>query len=254
MVSMNMDGDALRQGLRKFQTRAAMIEAAIDEGEGCLEAVLPLLHDRNESVRWSAIRILTEVGDERAIAPLVGVLERGKSTTDALNALTTISDQDFGADTKAWRAWLLEDPELRSTASDGILSNESLLVAAIEGLPITLSGEGDTYAATVALPDNRSQQIWIDFSKRDADEEPIVQLCTPCGQADAPRYEWALKLNMSIPYGAIALATLDDKQCLAMVDSYLRATVDPEDIAKSLMSLARQGDAIEKALAHEDRY
>jgi hypothetical protein len=251
---MSMERDELRRGLRNFQTRARMIEAAIDEGEGCIETVLPLLHDRSEAVRWSAIRILTEVGDERAIGPLVAVVERGKNVTDAHNALCTISGKDFGADAKAWRQWLLEDPDLRATATDGMLSDESLLAAAIEGLPVTVSGSGQEYALTVSLAEDRSQQVWIDFSKKDNDDQAIVQLCTPCGDADEVRYEWALKLNMAIPYGAIALAQLEGKQCFAMVDSYLRATCDPEDLAKSLMSLAEQGDAIEKALAHEDRY
>ncbi len=251
---MNMERDELRRGLRNFETRARMIEAAIDEGEGCIETVLPLLHDRSEAVRWSAIRILTEIGDERAIGPLVGVLERGKNETDTLNALCTISGEDFGTDIKAWRQWLLEDPELRATATDGILSDESLLAAAVEGLPVTVTGSGQEYALNVTLPEDRSQQVWVDFSKTDNDDQAIVQLCTPCGDADTVRYEWALKLNMSIPYGAIAVAELDGKRCFAMVDSYLRATCDPEDLAKSLMSLAEQGDAIEKALAHEDRY
>ncbi|MDP6629789.1 MAG: hypothetical protein QGH42_02365 [Kiritimatiellia bacterium] len=251
---MSIERDELRRGLRNFETRARMIEAAIDEGKGCIETILPLLHDRSEAVRWSAIRILTEIGDERCIGPLLGVLERGKNVTDTLNALRTISDQDFGSDIKAWRQWLLEDPELRATATDGILSDESLLAAAIEGLPVTVTGEGQQLALTVSLPDDRSQQVWVDFSKQDDDEQNIVQLCTPCGDADTVRYEWALKLNMAIKYGAIALAELDGAQCFAMVDSYLRATCDPEDLAKSLMSLAEQGDAIEKALAHEDRY
>ncbi len=231
-----------------------MIEAAVDEGEGCIETVLPLLHDRSEAVRWSAIRILTEIGDERAIGPLVGVLERGKNQTDTLIALCTISGQDFGTDIKAWRQWLLEDPQLRATATDGILSDESLLAAAIEGLPVTVSGSGQEYALTVSLPEDRSQQVWVDFSKKDNDDRAIVQLCTPCGDADSIRYEWALKLNMAIPYGAVAVAELEGRLCFAMVDSYLRATCDPEDLAKSLMSLAEQGDAIEKALVHEDRY
>jgi hypothetical protein len=249
-----MERDELRRGLRNFETRARMIEAAIDEGEGCIETVLPLLHDRSEAVRWSSIRILTEIGDERAIGPLVGVLERGKNVTDTLNALCTISGEDFGTDVKAWRQWLLEDPALRATATDGILSDDALLAAAIEGLPVTVNGAGQEYALTVSLPEDRSQQVWVDFSKTDNDDQPIVQLCTPCGSADEVRYEWALKLNMSIPYGAIAVAELEGKHCFAMVDSYLRATCDPEDLAKSLMSLAEQGDAIEKALAHEDRY
>ena len=251
---MSMEQDNLRRGLRNFETRARMIEAAIDEGEGCIETVLPLLHDRSEAVRWSAIRILTEVGNERAIGPLVGVLERGKNTVDTHNALCTISGEDFGNDVKAWRQWLLADPDLRASATDGVLSNAALVTAAIEGLPVTASGEGDAYALTVTLPEGRTQQVWVDFSKRDNDDHPMVQLCTPCGDAEAPRYEWALKLNMAIPYGAIALAELDGKQCFAMIDNHLRATCDPEDLATSLMCLAEQGDAIEKALAHEDRY
>jgi hypothetical protein len=251
---MSMERDELRRGLRNFETRAQMIEAAMDEGEGCIETVLPLLHDRSEAVRWSAIRILTEVGNDRAIGPLVGVLERGKNVTDVLNALCTISGKDFGADAKAWRTWLLDDPDLRATATDGILSDDSLLAAAVEGLPVSVSGGGQEYALTVSLPENRSQQVWIDFSQKDGDDQAMVQLCTPCGDADPDRYAWALKMNMSIPYGAIGLAELDGAHCFAMVDTYLRATCDPEDLAKSVMSLAEQGDAIEKILTHEDRY
>jgi hypothetical protein len=251
---MSMERDDLRRGLRNFELRARMIEAAVDEGEGCIETVLPLLHDRSEAVRWSAIRILTEVGNERAIGPLVGVLERGKNTIAVHNALCTISGKDFGNDVKAWRNWMLEDPDVRASATDGVLSDEALIAATIEGLPVTVSGEGEAFSLTVALPEERTQQVWIDFSKRDNDDQPMVQLCTPCGDAEVPRYEWALKLNMAIPYGSIALAELDGKQCFAMVDNYARATCDPEDLAKSLMCLAEQGDAVEKALAHEDRY
>lgn len=251
---MSMERDELRKGLRHFETRARVIEAAIDAGEACIEDVIPLLHDRSESVRWSAIRILTEVGDERAIGPLIGVLERGKNVTDTHNALCAISGEDFGHDVKAWRQWLLEDPDLRAGATDGMLSDDALLAAAIEGLPVTVSGEGQAYAVTVSLPEDRTQQVWIDFSRKDQDDQSIVQLCTPCGDADASRYEWALKLNMAIPYGAVALAELDGKLCLAMVDAYLRATCDPEDLGKSLMCLATQADAIEKALAREDRF
>lgn len=47
----------------------------------------------------------------------------------------------------------------------------------------------------------------------------MVQLITPCGDADAARYETALKLNMTISYGALAIASLDGALCFAVVDN-----------------------------------
>ncbi|MEI8140719.1 MAG: hypothetical protein WCI03_12745 [bacterium] len=47
---------------------------------------------------------------------------------------------------------------------------------------------------------------------------------------------------------------LDNNLFFALVHTHLRATVHPEDIAKSIMCLARHGDSLERALSANDIY
>jgi hypothetical protein len=247
---LKMNTEQIRQGLRNIKTRSATIDAVAAEGNAMIDNVLPLLQDRNEGVRWCAIKILSEIGDDRAIGPLIALLEQSKNVTDAANALRAITGKDFGDAAGEWRHWATQDTKI----SGVILSDEDLMAAGTKDLPVTVKREGQLYSVDVSLPDGRSQQIWIDFSCKDPDGHSIIQLCTPCGNADPQKYETVLKLNMSIPYGAIAIASLDDTLCFTVVDSYLRDTVHPEDIAESIMSLARNGDSVEKSLSGEDRF
>jgi HEAT repeat protein len=251
-----MNIEELRRRLRNIHTRSAAINAAIDAGETVIDTLLVLLQDRNEGVRWSAIRILSEIGDDRAVGPLIALLEQSKNTIDVARALRAITgEEELGDDPQEWRSWARQDSRLRSSAGDGMLSDHELLEAATRDLPVTIKyGEAGVHLLKVSLPEERSQQLWIDFTRTDPDGQAIVQLSTPCGLADAARYESALKRNMSIPYGAIALGTLNDALHFVMVDSYLRRTAHPEDIAESITSLAAHGDAVERMLSEEDRY
>lgn len=249
-----MNTEQIRRNLRNIKTRAATINAAAETGSAIVDDILPLLQDRNDGVRWSVIKILSEVGDHRAIGALITLLEQGKNTTDAANALRAITEQDFGDAPEAWKNWVMQDVDIRNTIGTGILSDKDLIMEATRGLPATVSGEGQEFCVQMSLPEKRSQQVWIDFSKKDPLGRPLVQLITPCGNADPERYEEALKLNMVIPFGALAIASLDDKDCFAIVDAYLRATAHPEVIADSIVSLAHHGDAVEQSLSQEDRF
>jgi hypothetical protein len=251
---MTTDTETIRRGLRNIRTRAATIDAVAEQGAALVGELLPLLQDRHEGVRWSTIRILSEVGDERAVGPLVALLEQGKNATDAANALESITGQELGAEPEPWRRWVMQDPGRRNAAAAGLLSDHDLVAAAARDLPVSVQGEGTAYTVTVSLDEGRTQQVWIDMSRKDPKGDAIVQLCTPCGEVDTSQYEAALKLNMSIPFGAIAIAELDGALCFAVVDTYLRVSVHPEDIAQSIMSLARYGDLVEKSLSDTDRY
>jgi len=249
-----MDTETIRKGLRNIETRAATIDAVVEKGRAMVEAITPLLQDRNEAVCWSAIRLLSDIGDDRAIGPLIDLLEQRRSMADAANALRAITGQDLGEDARTWKEWLMQSPEARQAGGHAFLSDEALVTAATRKLTATLSGSGQEFVVTVSLPDGRSQQVQVSFGLKDTSGHPIVQLTTPCGAADPRRYETALKLNMSIPYGAIALASLEDALCFAMVDSYQRATVHPEDLAESILSLAQHGDSVEKMLTGADTF
>ena len=144
--------------------------------------------------------------------------------------------------------WVFTRPP-PSSKTPSALTDEQLIQAAVKDLPASVTGSPPHYDITVALPEDRSQDIMVDFSRTDPDGRPIVYLCTACAVADPAKYEAVLKLNMIIPYGAIGLANVDDEICFAMVNTYLRETANPREIGFSIMTLAREGDTIEKALA-----
>ena len=249
-----MDTQTIRQGLYNIKTRAATMDALIERGGEVTPSVIPLLQDRDEGIRWAAIRILGEIGDIDVLPPLLNLLEQSKNISDVIRALQTITGQDLGDKATAWREWVLQKQTRPECLPPGLLSDKDLLTAAIKDLPVAMSGEGQEFVASVSLPDRRKQDIRIDFSSKDTDGQPVVQLTTPCGPAVAEQYEAVLKLNMSIPYGAIGLAMLDDMLCFALVHTHLRATVHPEDIAKSIMCLARHGDQLEQSLSPTDGF
>ncbi len=248
-----MNTDFIRRGLYNIKTRSETMDAAIGAGPGVLPAVIPLLQDRDEGIRWAAIRILTEVGDNTVILPLITLLEQGRNTTDVIDALKTITGQDFGDKTLAWREWLLQKSSGHAAPS-GMLSDKDLVSTAIKGLPATMEGSDQDFVVIVTLRDRRSQAIRVDFSGKDKDGHPLVQLTSPCGKATPAHYEEALKLNMSIPCGAIGLAMVDDILSFAIIDNHRRVTLHPDDLAESIMSLAFYGDMMEMKLSGSDTF
>ena len=75
---------------------------------GDAEAVSPLidtLRDAHVYVRRAAATALGKLGDVRAVAPLINALSDVDVRNQALEALRTITWQDFGEDAGRWRAW-----------------------------------------------------------------------------------------------------------------------------------------------------
>ena len=249
-----MTTEDVRRALYHHRTRSAAIEDLILQGDAAMDQALALLNDRHECVRWAAIRVLSEIGDERAVAPLVNLLEQSRLVMDAAQALRNITGQDFGTDASAWRAWAMKSPQDRRHPAQrgGFLSDEELVRAAAINLRAEVRGTGGHYEVKVSLSEGRKQSVWVDFSGASEEGQPLVQLSTPCGPVDPDKYEAVLKLNMSIPFGSYAIAELDGKLCFALTDSYRRDTVRPADLADSIGSLARNGDSLEKMLSRQD--
>jgi len=248
-----MNTETIRQGLRNMRTRAATINAACIEGVDLTDTVLPLLQDRHDGVRWSAIKILSEIADERAVPALLTLLEQKRNTTDVVNALCMITGHELGDSPVEWREWLLQSPAAR-TGGTGMLPDRELVTEATRDMNAVISGDSPHIGVLIALPDGRSQQIWIDFSRTGADNTSLVQLSTPCGTAEPSQFGEALRLNMLIPFGALAIADLDGTEHLVIVDTYRRATIHPEILADAIQSLAQHGDSVEQSLSAEDQF
>lgn len=252
---MTIDTDTLRDRLRNFRTRAAAIDEAINAREQAVEPAMELLHDRNESTRWSAIKILSEIGDPRAVPALIALLESGKSALETINALRAITGEDLGDDPDAWREWIAtEQPADPAPQQQIELSDDALIRAATRDLQAAIGSSGDRYTIEITLPDKRKQRVCVDFNASDSDGAALVRLYTPCAKAAPDKYEWALKNNMNLSHGAIGLARMKGELWFTLVNTHLRATVHPEALAKSILTLAHKGDTVERLLTGEDKF
>ncbi len=104
----------------------------------------------------------------------------------------------------------------------------------------------------VPLPCDRQQKVYITLERRDADGENIFQVFTVCAEADPKLFEFALKMNNDIDYGAIAIKELYGKDYLVILDTQLVRTTQPVEIEKSLLTLAEVGDDLERIITGKD--
>jgi len=112
--------------------------------------------------------------------------------------------------------------------------------------------EGDGYRARVTLTDGRSQCVHIEVSAHQISER-LLQIYSLCCPAQAKFHEQALRLNSTIPHGAIALREIQGQDYYVTLNNYPLGTVDAEEIRKSVLELAIHADAIEQELTGEDR-
>ena len=121
-----------------------------------------------------------------------------------------------------------------------------------EGTLITYSKIENGFKVNIPLPDNRKQKVFVTTGRRDSDGEEIFQIFTICVKADPSLYEFALRMNMEIDYGALAIHEFYGEDYLVMVDTQLVKSAQPIEIEKSIVALAEIGDDIERILTGED--
>ena len=80
-----------------------------------------------------------------------------------------------------------------------------------------------------------------------------LRISSVCCPALSVYFEPALRLNSEILHGALAIAEIDGEAKFVMVDNYPRATVDSEEIRRSVLEVAHRADAIEKLLIGLDQ-
>ncbi len=131
---------------------------------------------------------------------------------------------------------------------------ESLLKEAFLGDPsVQWNREDHRYRLKYQLPDGRHQTVFVEPSEHVAAER-LLLIYSTCCPADATFYEAALRLNSEILHGGLALRVVEGREYFVMVDTYPRATVDVEEIRRSILEVACRADAIEKRLTGDDQH
>ncbi len=228
--------------LGHFSSRAAARRRLVLIGEPAVPALIEALESPIEGVAWSAATTLGDIRAEEAVEALERALSSPEVADAARIALTRITGQDHSgaADSKAARS--------TAAATAGMLSDEEL-ARALSSRTVSCRSHSTGCSITVELPRGRTQKVEMMLSLKDSDGEPLVAFYTECGTGDPERYEWALKANLRIPFGAFALRETSSGAKLVMVDAYLRGSTTVRQLARAVEMLARHGDDAEKMIS-----
>lgn len=234
-----------------------------------------LLASDNYKVRSSAVTALGKIGGDEARILLEPLREDPDSwvreaATDALKNLAAAPSEPKPAGPIVTSEPLPAEIEPELSLSEEPVDSEQP-VAAKRSLAdrtprtpeeiVKLIAENDyvKYKATrsgfilkVDVGGGRYQMVRLKFDSLDEDGSPLIQLFSVIGPAREEHYRWALKLNPTFSYGAIGLVKIDGKDLLAAIDTFLEETVDIKALRKSIWTLAKKADALERKLVRKD--
>ena len=136
----------------------------------------------------------------------------------------------------------------------GLRSIESLLREALADTPIHVQHTGDRYMAEIQLLGGRSQTVFVESCTAEAISERVVKMYSVCGPASESFYERALELNAVIPHGSIAIEKIAGVPHFVIGNTYPRATCDPEEVRRSVLTIAQHADDVERLLTGGDTH
>ena len=260
---MSEDAKKLIAQLHDFWSRKAAMNALLLMGDEAVPHLIEALESPIPNVQWSARSLLGQIGGDAVIKDLIPVLDDPKRKNDAAEVLRQVTGQSIGPDRAAWEEWLRsggkraaparEAPAAKPSAIAAPLSDKALIDAVAAHTPIRVEERPGGFALDVPLDAGRHQRVTVSFTAKDFEGEPLVVVYTECGPASPRNYEWALRQNLRMSFGAIAIRDRGDQPIFVMVDTHLRDTVTPHDIHKSVFLLAQKGDALEEALTKTDQ-
>jgi eukaryotic-like serine/threonine-protein kinase len=131
---------------------------------------------------------------------------------------------------------------------------ESLLQQAFaRSANVTWQRQGNRFSILLKLPGGRQQRVDVEPSDHAAAER-LLMISSICAKADPGYYEAALKLNAETLHGALAIRNIQGEPAFVMLNNYPRATVDAEEIRRSVLEMAHRADAFERLLTNHDHH
>ena len=237
--------------LRNFRTRPDAKRALIAKGKDAIAPLIEAVRSGHSSVRYPSISALGELKAEDAVPDLIEALDDSNLNSAAADALRSITGEDCGHAADAWRKWVAGEGG-GDTAGSG-LGDADLVTKAVYGTDVSADKKGSTYVLRVPLGD-RHQDVTINMKAKDSAGQPLVVAYTRCGPADEKHYDWALRQNVKMSAGAIAVVDIEDHPNFVVVDVMARSTVTPVILFNSVKRIARKGDELESALTKADDY
>jgi hypothetical protein len=115
---------------------------------------------------------------------------------------------------------------------------------------VTMHVQG--FVADVKLANGNEHRVFV---SRYAAENgpPTIRVFSICGRSQPKAIPWALRMNMQLSHGALALNGEGDEERFVLVDYYLASQVSPLQVAASVREFGFYGDWIQTRLQELDR-
>ena len=129
---------------------------------------------------------------------------------------------------------------------------ETLVYDAFNAVPMAeCRPHGNGFEIVLQLAGGRHQSVFLENSDHSAGER-LLLIYSICCPALPEFYEQALRLNSQVLHGGLSIRDIDGVPCFVMVDTYPRATVEGEEIRRSVVEVGFQADSIELTLTGSD--
>lgn len=146
----------------------------------------------------------------------------------------------------------IEAAQLLHAVAGQVRDIESLLTDAFRDYEsVTWSRTNSQYRLSLTLPDGRQQILFIEPSDHTAAER-LLLIYSVCCAAKPEFYEDALRINAEVSHGALSIRNVNGEPHFVMLDTYPRATVDVEEIRRSVIEVGFRADEVEKRLTGRD--
>ncbi len=244
-------GQLLASDYYKIRTAAAAALGHIG-GDEARELLESLKDDSDSWVREAAanaLRTLEATPDESRLAPDADFAETPIPAEIVAEPIAAEPvTEDMPADPRDFVPSTLEDISMDDVGGEP----EDIVRLVARGPAIKYKEVKSGYLLKVDVGAGRSQRVRLSFDSVDEDNSPIIQIFSIIGPARKEHYRWALKLNPTFSYGAIGLVKIDGKDMLAAIDTVLAEGPNIAALKKSVMTIARMADSLEKKLIKKD--
>ena len=157
---------------------------------------------------------------------------------------------------------LHKSPEHRPADADAVIPLLETVLGAIRNVGALLreamaddnsiafeAVENDSrWVLQASQPDGRQQRVFVELS----DPDSLVSIYSTCCEAVADFDRSALTRNGHMAHGSIAIRSLNGTPHFVVINTYPQATVDAEELRRSVHEVAQQADRVERELTGAD--
>ncbi len=257
MAEESMQG--LIEALRDYRLRSNAIGELVAMGDAAVAPLTSALHaESQEGARRAILRCLRDLRAQEAVEHVAPLLEERQFRDAAYDALVGIVGEDLGPAAQPWLKWAGErrsgaapaqqpyEPEMHVSG----LPDERLMELALKGCGASWHKEAKgRFALEVPLEaGGPARKLAVNLTAKDHEGADIVIVYADCGPASAEHYEGALRRNLHMPYGALAVRDAAGQPRFVMFNALLREDMSPLELRKSILSVAERAARVKQEL------